>query len=192
MRGDRSAQLASVRSRAMARRPATDERSEPALTVRFTRVSPTHHRLDLVRGGATDSRVLETRSVLFHDLVHFALESEAGLANGFYGSLARGVAYGELAAVDATTGGPAELVAVERVVGPLQGAWRGGVDPEPFVARLRAYHAQIGERVPEWLTAELVQRVAARLRALDGQWRATPFGATMELTFAVPRGPAER
>jgi hypothetical protein len=170
----------------MPRSTRIDERSDVVL-VRFTRVSPTHHRLDVVRGGATDSRLLETRSVLFHDLVHFALESEAGITDGFYGSLARGAGYGELAAVDAATGGPAALLAVERVVGPLQGAWRAGLDAQPFVERLWEHHRQIGEPAPEWLTAELVQRVALRLRALEGRWRATPFGATMELTFAAAR-----
>jgi hypothetical protein len=172
-------------------RPAR-EPAEPTpcatLTVRFTRVSATHHRLELARpGGAVTSRVLETRSVLFHDLVHFALESEAGLTDGFYGRLARGADYDQLAAIDGAATGTADLVAVERVVGPLQGAWRAGFDAAAFVARYREWLAQCEQPWPAWLTAELLERFAERLRALEGRWRATPFGTTMELLFPAGR-----
>ncbi len=164
----------------------------PALTVRWTRVSATHHRLELQRGTEVTARLLETRSVLLHDLVHFALESEARLAGGFYGRLARGIAHDELAAVDATTAAVCaegdELVAIERVVGALQGAWRAGLEPAAFLARCCAWLAQCGEPSPPWLTEELLARFAARLRALAGRWRATKFGDTMELVFAAGRG----
>ena len=33
------------------------------------------------------------------------------------------------------------------------------------------------------LTLEFAEHVAERLRHLQGQWKATPFGETMELTF---------
>ena len=56
------------------------------LTICFTRTSNQRHRLDIVReGGACESRELETRSTLVHDLVHFAVETEARLTRSFYG-----------------------------------------------------------------------------------------------------------
>lgn len=62
-----------------------------ALIVRFTRLNPTHHRFEAIRAdGARDVRELETHSLLTHDLVHFALESEGKLSDGFYGGLLRG------------------------------------------------------------------------------------------------------
>jgi hypothetical protein len=147
------------------------------LIVRLTRLSPTHHRFEAVReDGAREARELETRSFLAHDLVHFALESEAGLDAGFYAALARGA--GCEAQPDS-----AAAMQIEGVVGPLQGAVKGDVDPETFVAGLRGYQESIGVQPPDWLTPPLIARVLARMRQLQGQWRATPFGETMELRF---------
>jgi hypothetical protein len=147
------------------------------LIVRLTRLSPTHHRFEAVRAdGTREARELETRSFLIHDLVHFALESEAGLRHGFYGALTRGAGY-------EAQPDNVEAMQVESVVGPLQGALKGDVGAEAFVARLRSHQESIGARAPDWLTAELIARVLARLRQLQGQWRATPFGETMELRF---------
>jgi hypothetical protein len=50
------------------------------LKLRFTRVSPTRHRLEYRREDGTGEAIaMETKSLLVHDLVHFAVESEAGL-----------------------------------------------------------------------------------------------------------------
>ncbi|HEX5051990.1 MAG TPA: hypothetical protein VFZ65_09475, partial [Planctomycetota bacterium] len=68
-----------------------------SLLVRLTRTSPTHHRMEIVRDdGTREQHELETRSCLLHDLVHFAVETEAALGNSFYGRLAHGVAYAAL------------------------------------------------------------------------------------------------
>jgi hypothetical protein len=161
----------------------------PPLIVRLVRTSPTHHRLELSLGDRVESRELETRSCLLHDLVHFALESEAGLCNGFYGHLARGVRYDALAhdrQRDGALRDLDELLLVERVVGPLQSAWKSGrLDPAAFVATFAGYQRALGEACPAWLDEDLVARASARLRQLDGQWRSTRFGAPMELRFPV-------
>jgi hypothetical protein len=150
-----------------------------ALIVRFTRLNPTHHRFEAIRAdGTREAREFETKSLLLHDLVHFAVESEAKLRGGFYGALADGAAY------DAPREG-SEAMAIESVVGPLQGALKGEVDPEAFVARHRSAQASMGSQSPDWLTPELIARVLERLRQLQGQWRATPFGQAMELKFDV-------
>jgi hypothetical protein len=149
------------------------------LVVRFTRLNPTHHRFEAIRpDGTRELREFETKSLLLHDLVHFALESEAGLREAFYGSVARGADYDTEPWTD-------EGRDVEGVVGPLQGALKGEVDAEAFVTRLRATQQSIGSTAPPWLTPELIARVLERLRQLQGQWRATPFGETLELSFPL-------
>ncbi|MCA8957998.1 MAG: hypothetical protein KDC87_18125 [Planctomycetes bacterium] len=162
------------------------DRAAPALTIRLRRVSPTHHRFEWqLPGDAPQSRELETKSCLLHDLVHFALESEAELADGLFGSLARGVRYETLTEPDVA----APLWEIERVVGPLQSAWRRGFDPVPLAAAIRNHSSAMddtGRPAPHWLHAELLTRVAERLRQLEGHWRATRFGAAMELSFPVP------
>lgn len=167
--------------------------ASPSLAVRFRRVSPTHHRLELLRADGTgESFEVETKSVLVHDLVHFAVETEAGLTSAFYGRIARGTAYADLAHPEIVASADnAELLATESIVGPLQGAVAGGLQPggaAAFVDGLRRYFASIGESLPPWLTADLVVRVLERLRRLQGHWRATPFGEALELRFE-PRAP---
>jgi hypothetical protein len=146
------------------------------LIIRLTRISPTHHRFEAIRpDGTRTTRELETRSFLLHDLVHMAVENEAGLAHSFFGALTRGE--------DNTAS--AEAAMTERVVGALQGALKTQINPADFVARFSAYQRAIGDAAPDWLTAELVARVLERLRALQGRWRATPFHEALELRFDV-------
>lgn len=150
-----------------------------ALVARFTRLNPTHHRFEAIRpDGTREMREFETRSLLLHDLVHFAVESAAGVRGGFYGTLAEGADY------DAPRPG-SEAMQVEYVVGPLQGALKGEIDPDAFVTRLRAVQSSMGHEMPAWLTADMIADALERLRQLRGQWRATPFGETMEVQFDV-------
>lgn len=163
-------------------------RSTPALRVRLTRVSNTRHRMQVVRAdGSAESCELETRSCLLHDLVHFAVETEARLARSFYGLLAAGMDHRalmhDLQPADAT-----ELIATERVIGPLTNAWQKGIDPPGFVAALRAYGESTGAPMPDWLDEDLVARALERLRRLEGRWRATAFGEAMELLFEFAAG----
>ncbi len=51
------------------------------LVIRLTRISPTHHTFAYVGANGTEHALkLETKTYLFHDLLHFAVESEAKLA----------------------------------------------------------------------------------------------------------------
>jgi hypothetical protein len=159
-----------------------------ALILRFTRISPDTHRFEYVRtDGSGEALELETRSFLLHDLLHFAVESEAGLRGSFYGLLAKVGGYAELS----VNGGAAlggEIAITERVVGMLTGALKTEpFDAEAFVAEARDYLALFDERPPRWLTPAFALTVQAHMRALEGRWRATPFGDTMELNFPLAR-----
>src|SRR5262249_27756346 len=122
------------------------------LIVRFTRLNPTHHRFEAIRAdGTREAREFETRSLVLHDLVHFAVESEARLRGGFYGTLAEDANY------DAPRPG-SEAMQIESVVGPLQGALKGEVDPDAFVTRIREVQQSTGGTVPDWLTPDLIRR----------------------------------
>ena len=157
-----------------------------ALTLRFTRVSPTHHRFEYRRPDGTGEAIeMETRSLLFHDLLHYAVETEAGLKGSFYGILAKIGGYEELSvAGGAALGG--EVAITERVVGALTGALKAeGLDPEAFLAQFAEFLEAYGERPPRWLTQAFVLAVKERMRQLEGRWKATPFGQTMELAFPL-------
>jgi hypothetical protein len=154
------------------------------LALSFTRISPTHHRFDYRRPDGTGETIeMETRSFLVHDLLHYAVESEAGLKGSFYGILGRIGGYEELSvAGGAALGG--EIAITERVVGALTGALHeDDLDAETFVARVTEYLDLFDERAPRWFSSAFVLTVRDQMRQLLGRWKATPFGETMALSF---------
>jgi hypothetical protein len=154
------------------------------LTLRFTRVSPTHHRFEYVRPDGTGEAIeMETRSFLVHDLLHYAVESEAHLKGSFYGILERIGGYEELS----VNGGAAlggEIAITERVVGALTGALQDAdLSADTFVAQVAEYLDLFAERAPRWFSPAFVLAVRERMRQLMGRWKATPFAQPMELSF---------
>lgn len=154
------------------------------LEVHLQRRTNTHHRLLLRRAdGSQECAELETRSVLLHDLVHFAVEVAAGRHDGFFGRLAAGESYTALVDAAHADGAGAATMQIERVVGAMQGAWQRGADPVAAVTAFRGYAATTGEPAPSWLDEAVAVRAFALLRRLVGEWRATPFAAAMVLRF---------
>jgi hypothetical protein len=155
------------------------------MLIRLTRLTNERHRLEVVRDdGSRETRDLETRGALPHDLVHYAVETEAGLRASFYGRLARGESY---EALTAEPSGDAEALQTEAVVASIQGfvkkdAW-SGADPEGLARSIAAGFRSLHREPPAWLTGDLIARVRERLRRVQGQWRATTFHQTLELEF---------
>lgn len=159
------------------------------MLIRLTRLTTDRHRLEVVRNdGSRETREMETRSTLLHDLVHYAVETEAGLDASFYGRLASGATYEALLTGPAAS---AEAMQTENVVVRIQGiakndAW-SGVDAPGLTESIAAGFRASGQEPPAWLTAELIVRVCERLRRVLGQWRATPFHDTLVLEFPTRR-----
>jgi hypothetical protein len=154
------------------------------MLIRFTRLTNDRHRFEIVRDdGSCEGPDLETRSTMLHDFVHFAVETEAGLHNSFYGRLAQGQAYDDLAG----NPGRPEAMQTEAVVGQIQGSLKDGAAPETDPAQLAreiaAGFQSVGAQPPAWVTPEFIVGVRERLRRLQGQWRATPFHEPMEIEF---------
>ena len=154
------------------------------MQIRLTRLTNDRHRLEVLRDdGSRESRELETRSALVHDLVHYAVESEAGLRASFYGRLASGTTYEAL--MTEPPDGP-EALQTEAVVARLQGiasrdAWPA--EMRGFADFIAAGFRALAQEPPAWLTDDLLERVRERLRRVQGQWRATPFHHTLALEF---------
>lgn len=145
------------------------------MKILLTRLSNDRHRLVVERSdGSRVERELETRSVLLHDLVHYAVETEAGIEDGFWGSLAAGTDFDELLDEAAAPSGQG-LALAESLVGPLQSVWKGELDPDRYV-ELAGGSAPFVDRA-------FVDRAHDRIRRLWGRWRATPFHETMELSW---------
>jgi hypothetical protein len=155
------------------------------MLIRFTRLSNDRHRFEVVRDdGTRESRELETRSTLSHDLAHYAVEVEAGLKESFYGRLAQGLTYDELTSAPPKTH---EAMETERVVVLVQNTFkRGDEEPAPPAEQARRIIASFEStesKPPGWLSADVMSRAVERLRRVQGQWRATSFHRTMELEF---------
>jgi hypothetical protein len=150
----------------------------------FVKLADDEHRLEIHRAdGSTESAELETRSFLVHDLVHYAVEAEAGIADGFWGLLARGITLADLSdrGAPAPDGGMAGrfgpgIALAERLVGPMQSVFHGRLDAALYVENARS-------AAPETVDAAFVERVEKRMRALWGHWRATRFRSSMELRW---------
>lgn len=169
------------------------------MRIRLTRLTGDRHALEIVRDGVVRERVeLETRSFLLHDLIHYAVETTAGVATGVWGTLAAG---STLAALNDRSGlgmnsdmranpyeqgfdsKTADLLTIELVTGPLQGVVQGRVSAEAALAGITQRLDADGASPPPWLTLEFIERVIERMRQLTGRFRATPFGQPMELSW---------
>ncbi len=136
--------------------------------------------------GSRDRVELETKSLWLHDFVHFAVEAEADLQDGFWGLLAAGKTMAEMN--DRTGEGVKEyagsMLVIEMLVGALSGALNG-VPLDAVITNIHGYLESVGkgDQFPAWLTTEFVGRVQDRLRKLVGHWNGTPFSETMELIW---------
>jgi hypothetical protein len=156
------------------------------MEIRLTKLSNEQHRLEIVRAdGSGESVALETRSLLLHDLLHLAVESEARLETGFWGCLARGKT---LADMNDRTGKSmkeysADMATIEQAVGALTSAAKGE-DARVVLAGLQRWLDAQERPLPPWLDEPFIVRVQERMRKLLGHWRATPFGETMIVRWA--------
>lgn len=156
------------------------------MDILLTKLTDDRHRLEIVRrDGSREASTLETRSYLLHDLLHLAVETEAGLAGGFWGLLSRGRTLVEMNDRTGQAMGDAsnELLAVEQIVGVLTGAAKGA-PPADVLAALHAWTEAEERTLPAWLDESFIMRAQARLRAFMGHWRATANGQTMRMRWS--------
>jgi hypothetical protein len=157
------------------------------MRIGFRKLTDERHELAIVRdGGAREAVECETKSLLVHDFLHYAVELEAGLHIGFWGTLAAGATLAHMN--DRTrpppTAAPDELAVVEQFVGALSGTVKGQ-PPGEVVAGIHRYAAALGKAAPVWLTEDLVMAVNDRMRRLLGQWRATSYGEELVLSWGA-------
>lgn len=157
----------------------------------FRKISAERHELTLVRpDGRRESALCETRSLLMHDFIHYAVEGAAGIETGFWGRLAGGRT---LAEMNDRAGLPspdeaAGMAIVEQFVGALSGAAKGAA-PADLAAGIARYAAATSTEAPAWLTEALVTEAQERLRRLVGAWRAAAPGAAIELAWPPDGAP---
>ena len=141
------------------------------MRILLTKLSNTHHALEIVRTDGSRERVeLVTREFLFHDLLHYAVESSLGTQGGVWGALASGKTFADLndrvgSGHEGQLRGPS---GVEVVVGMMTGAVKRMETPGGEMAALRKYHNALGKELPAELNEDLVTVVRERMRRLLG------------------------
>ena len=149
------------------------------------KLSDERHVLQIIRADGRSEQVdCETRSYLYHDLLHYAVEAEAHLEGGFWGNLAAGKT---LAQMNDRTGKAMQaeapqMMAIEQVVGALSGIAKGR-SADAIFAAVHDAATSAGVAFAPWLTSELASAVQERMRRLLGHWKATPYGEAMTLPW---------
>jgi hypothetical protein len=151
------------------------------MKIAFRKLTDERHVLAISRDLASWETVeCETPSYLEHDLLHYAVEAEAGLRSGFWGRLATGATLAEMN--DRTRPMDDEMAAVEQVVGALSAIVKGR-SAVAVVAGMNRFASSLGASLPPWLTEGFVLAVEERMRHLLGRWKATPRGSALDLTW---------
>lgn len=155
----------------------------------LTKLSDRRHAVAIVRSdGTRDAIELVTRETLFHDFLHFAVEASIPTQRGFWGSLAGGKTFADMndRSGAAFRDNAATLGIVEGTVGMMTGAMKRAASEERIVAEFRRTADELGQAPPAWLDERFVATVRERMRRLLGHWKATPFGASMEVDWPEP------
>ncbi len=139
------------------------------MQIRFTNISDEEHRAQIMRQeNSRDETTLVSRRFLLHNFAHAAAEEQIGLCNGIWGLIVQG------AGLDgADIGGPDAQLA-EALAGPIQILFRDDADLGKFQQTL-AYIS------PDSDCTKPAEHICERRKQLDGHWRATPYGETMEV-----------
>jgi hypothetical protein len=154
------------------------------MRILLTKISGDKHALKIVRSDRSQETIeLVTREALFHDLLHHAVESALPTDGGFWGTLASGKTFADLndRSGESTKENAATLNRVEGIVGVMTGVTEMSVD-QAF-EKLGWFSETQGQEPPEWCTVSFVGDVLKRMRQLQGRWKATAYGATMEIIW---------
>ena len=145
--------------------------------------------LACVRDDGTSTWRRIQRGLAFHDLAHYAVETETGVEDGFFGLVASGWSFEAFADAEERSHVPPEAMWVELVVNQFLTEAASG---ELYDAGAFHEHvALVGERIglvdPRRLEAEEIARVRGKLVALVARWRSLAPGETLELPFTPVR-----
>ncbi|MBI3893023.1 MAG: hypothetical protein HY303_16015 [Candidatus Wallbacteria bacterium] len=141
--------------------------------------------LACVRPDGSRTWQRQPRGLPEHDLAHFAVESTLGLADGFFGLLARGHDLGDFAAPEIRRALPPETAWTEHVVGMVQTDLGSGLrrNADELNADLAGFFAGQSETCPRVLDTPQLDAIRRRLEGLLARWHTLPPGHTLTLVF---------
>ena len=165
----------------------------PPLRARFVRTAGERDKVYVRRSDGSETAWVfpSFGDGLPHDLVHFVVERDFGVREGFWGRVDRGVEPAKISEEANRRGGAGKLAAF----GPDQrelllaealancGWFLPGADDAARHAELARQCGELGIEVPARVTVQALGATAARLRELQSKWRALGAKGTLELEF---------
>jgi hypothetical protein len=123
----------------------------------------------------------------YHDLAHYAVETETGVEDGFFGLVAGGWSFEQFADAEERSNIPPAALWVELVVNQFLTEAASGelYDADAFHENVALAGRKLGLEDPRRLEAEEIARVRGKIVALVARWRAVPPGDTLELPFTL-------
>ena len=120
-----------------------------------------------------------------HDLTHYAVESELGIHDAFYGLVAAGWSIADTTGKGTRGALPPDALFVESVVGTLDTERASGSrwTADEFNESAARHAANGGRPAPRRLTDDELARIRKRRAELFERWRELPAGHALELTF---------
>ena len=161
----------------------------PALRVQLTKRTDGGAVLKCVRADGTETwQKQQGQSAAFfplHDLTHFAVESELGIPDAFYGLIASGWTIDATGTRGVAAKLPPDAIFVENVVGTLDTERASGSrwTADEFNDNTARFAATGGRPAPRKLTDDELARIRKRRAELFAQWHELAAGKTLELTF---------
>ena len=154
------------------------------LTLKIKRISHTHHTLEYKReDGTGESTELESKTFLMHDFVHYCVEKEAGLTDGFFGLLEKGCTYESLSYKDKEHPDCKVTEDIERVTGVMTGVVKGDATVSQTKDIFQNMYNAYNTPQPSWINESNLTNAHERYKRLMGEWNSLKFGETLELEF---------
>jgi len=159
------------------------------MRVQITKKKDGDSVLKCIRDDGTETWQKNTgRTAAFfplHDLTHYAVETELGIRDAFFGVVADGWSIDETGQRGVATRLPPAALYVESVVGTLD-AERASMarwTADEFNENIARHWAKSGKTPPRRLTDDELARIRKRRAELFEAWHELPDGGTLDLEF---------
>ena len=122
-----------------------------------------------------------------HDLLHYAVETELGFAQGFFGLIAVGWNIDETTGKSPRGALPNEALEVEHLVSSFTAEWNSdaGWSSADFNEQAAKFAETKGLPAPRPLSDDELTRVRTCFNKLTARWRDLPAGQTLTLDFSI-------
>lgn len=155
------------------------------MIIRLFKGNSSPDRAECVRADGSRTETELPSNCVFHDLAHFAVESQMGFVDGYWGKIAEGYDFAAYSLPDETRpfsiseeGYHAEYLATLVQTAASTGGWN-----EAYETMLRTASLSAGLPFPDTLPLEKRDALVNYTKMLYQQWEWLPENASLELRF---------